>query len=163
MGRVPRTPRPHAALPRGPCRPAAPATPSTHPRITHGTLIHHVHSAPYAHSTPASGGPQHPLALAPVREPHPSSSKVFPSCQALNSPLGSPPRQKIPLQTAAANCRLATPQDAFQAGSSRPRLSSMSGPILTPPTTTSKEPDARQGRQGTVWSADVTPRAQGAP
>lgn len=130
--------------PTGSPSPRIPPSPGAHPRVTHGALIHHVCAAPYA---------RHPPTLAPVREPHPSGSRVFPSSRLLNSPLCSSPRQRIPLQTAAANHRLSTPQDAVQTGGSPPQLGGKSIPV--PPKKGQPHPDPphqppRQGRQGTV-------------
>lgn len=86
-------------------------SPGTHPRITHGALIHHVHAAPHAQH-PRAGASRHPLTPAPVPEPHPSGSRVFPSSQVLNSLLCSSPRQSIPVQAAAANA--ASPHCSMQ-------------------------------------------------
>lgn len=89
------SPRPHAALPRGPRRPAAPPRPlrpaPTHALLTARSFITYT-PLRRTSGTPAPGVPgAPPPALAPVREPHPSGSKVFPSSQALSSPLCSSP------------------------------------------------------------------------
>lgn len=78
-------------------------SPGSHPRITHGTLIHHVHAAPHAQH-PRAGASRHPPTLAPpVPELHLRGSRVFPSSQVPNALLCSSPRRSIPVQAAAAN------------------------------------------------------------
>lgn len=77
-------------------------SPGTYPRITHGTLIHHVHAAPHARH-PRAGASRHPPTPAPVPELHPSGSRVFPSSQVQNELFCSSPRQSIPVEAAAAN------------------------------------------------------------
>lgn len=72
-----------ALCPRGGrAGPQRPLSRCAHPRITHGTLIHHVHASPYARpcSPPCRGAPN-PLRAAPSRPP----SRINPR---LGSPTG---------------------------------------------------------------------------
>lgn len=148
----------------------SPATPGAHPRITHGALIHHVHAAPSYE--------RHPRARGPRR------ARAHPPWHRFGSPIRAVPRYfqvprhrarrsaPLPLQTPAANHRLATPQDAFQAGGSRPLLNSKRGapspkkraapsrhhhPTTPPLPPAIKEPAARQRRQGSVAGCRCDP------
>lgn len=72
-----------APCPRGGrAGPQRPLSRCAHPRITHGTLIHHVHASPYARpcSPPCRGAPN-PIRAAPSRPP----SRINPR---LGSPTG---------------------------------------------------------------------------
>lgn len=96
-------------------------SPGSHPRITHGTLIHHVHAAPHAQH-PRAGASRHPL------PPGTSSGAPSPRLQGISKFPGAE-RAALLLSPAEHPCTsscckhcLATLQHAVQAGSCRPRL-----------------------------------------
>lgn len=107
---------------RGPRRARSTPYPGSHPRITHGALIHHEHAAPHA---------QHPRAGASRHPPSPATSSRAPAerLQGISkfpgaelAALCSLSPAEHPCASRCCNRCLTTLQHAVRAGSCRPRL-----------------------------------------